>query len=322
MKTFFPVLILFFSTMISGQTPDYQSISKKLFNKSVQISRDSEKVILQGKTCLEIESEIENLKKWTEKLGEKSGKTTCSCIKNHCSSDVTDILPKLVKSTQSTCSAFDGPNCWNGVLVGSKLTSHLRYTSSEEMSFWMKSPLCKEKQKDEPLLPGDIVAIRDELDDEVHGFIHISENLSYSKNGMSKQSPYSLQSPDKVYELYGVKKDCRNLISNKISYNCKNYSKIYTCSSMEDYLKAHPIKDKASKKTWDALEALDCDISVMTFSKSPQTELKSLMMESVRAIIVDASSELQGDLTSEERFIWKGISQKAKSVFSQLESIK
>jgi hypothetical protein len=77
------------------------------------------------------------------------------------------------------------------------------------MNFWMTSPLCQERKPDESPAPGDIIAIRDDTGGEVHGFIYLTGDLAYSKNGYAQGTRYELQSPKKVFDVYDVPVDCQ-----------------------------------------------------------------------------------------------------------------
>lgn len=311
------ITLLFYSALASAQ---YNLVSGKYFNSEVQLAKDSSKVMLEGNSCKQLEKEAAAIAAWTNRIGEIPEKFKCNCHKHRCAIDVTNIVPSLVKQTQGSCASFDGPNCWNGALVVSKLTSNLRYTSSKEMAFWMKSPLCKERATGEAPVPGDIIAIREKTGEEVHGFIHLTENLSFSKNGYSKTRPYSLQSPEHVYREYKVPKSCQGVFQKPAG--CKVWSNVYACISVSEYFEKHPIKDEEAKAVWMELEASDCEVSNQSFTPVLNEELLLLANTSLASIKELAKNKIAATKNDEDKFIWNAILEKAKANLDQTDLFK
>lgn len=318
MKYAFIALLFLFSIQSHAQ---YPRVNKNIFNKDVKLSQDPNKVILEGKSCAELEIEIAAIKTWSIRIGEKPGDSSCQCSNKVCKIDITNIVPYLVKEKQGSCPAFDGPNCWNGALVATKMLPNLRYTSDTEMAFWMSSPLCKERAANEKALPGDIIAIREKNGDEVHGFIHLTENLSFSKNGYRKGAPYSLQSPENVYTVYRVKKECQG-VNGKPAKGCSLWSNIFACESITEYLKKHPIQDKVALSTWEALETEDCSVSTQAFEPVMNKDVMMLAKASLAVVISLAEKNIVEAKTEEDRFIWRAIEVKAKANLDQTTKFK
>jgi hypothetical protein len=132
------------------------------------------------------------------------------------------------------------------------------YTNSFEISFLLDElNFCTESYDEKS--PGDIITIRKyfnrrkigrtpSIDDfinymdqfeEVHGFTYISDELSFSKNGVSRFSPYMVQSLEGVFKYYGVKsEDCWFVRRDDIAKqrSCKVYGNVYKCRIPKSFL--------------------------------------------------------------------------------------
>ncbi|WP_413587355.1 hypothetical protein [Bdellovibrio sp. HCB274] len=256
----------------------------------ITFSKKENKVMMSGK-CTELQAEIPSLSQWT--INSKAGNgcenlSPAGQYEDFCAYNVTSCVPEHVVKYQNANPEIDGPNCWNLSLVMKGILPHLRYTTPQEMNFYMAPPLCRQLKDSEPRQAGDIGAIRSIANgaiNESHGFIYISEKLSYSKNGATKRSPYALQSLDGVLGAYGVPRnaDCRkNEITNT---NCKNAVSYFRCQSLDSYMASHQeIPDKVKKFFSESAKAENC-ISEQTMKG------KALTAEAVQNI-TDASLSL------------------------------
>lgn len=212
-----------------------------------EIVRVGNSLILRDSTCSTVNSIAQSLAQWT-----RSSTPNHSCPRQipagamnqgKCQLDISRCVPEHVLRYEGKRVA-EGPNCWNLSLVMKGILPHLRLSTPEEMSFYMNPPLCRALRNGEAKLPGDIGAIRQFSEPdilEVHGFIHISENLSYSKNGTGAQFPYQVTSTENVFDAYNVprRSECRqNQV--QLSPSCEAQTSYYRCSSMESYLNQHP----------------------------------------------------------------------------------
>lgn len=209
------------------------------------LDRDSNgRYLLSHESCEELTTVTKALDQWTKNSHEIK---TCpvntqspSERNNRCEYDITNCVPDHVIKYIGVQPKNAGPNCWNLALVMKNILPALRYSHSDEMAFYMSSPLCRQLKNNEDKIPGDIGAIRKVLTnatEEFHGFIYISDALSYSKNGVAKENPYMLLPTDVVFGIYGVPDDkrCRqNEIDMKL--RCGNAVSYFRCMSMEEYL--------------------------------------------------------------------------------------
>lgn len=212
-----------------------------------EIQRQNDRLNLKG-SCKEVSEIAESLAKWTLNTGEdktcpigsfkpKSGLLSWS----DCNFDITDCVPNHVLKYEGVRSKNEGPNCWNLALVMKGVLPALRYSTPEEITFFLNSPLCRQLKHGEDRLPGDVGALRvvkEGQEVEHHGFIYISDKISYSKNGASVTSPYKLQSLEKVYRVYHVGKaeECRSNEINIRSESCGAVTTYYRCSSPKDFI--------------------------------------------------------------------------------------
>jgi hypothetical protein len=224
-----------------------------------QIDKQSDEIILSSVNCDDVEDIYSSLAQWS-----KSIKQDVQCPdlvlpedKKDCAVKITNCVPDHVKKYQSVNPTYSGPNCWNLALVMKDILPGLRYSTPEEMAFYMQPPLCRSLKNDEPLKAGDVGAIRNIVNHKIqesHGFIYISDKLAYSKNGFSKYSPYSLQTLENVYQVYDVqnKPECR---SNQIDVeaDCETAVSYYRCISLTEYLKKNP---NVPKEVIDSLNGI------------------------------------------------------------------
>jgi hypothetical protein len=177
--------------------------------------------------------------------------------------DVTNCVPDHVAKYAGKSPKLLGANCWNLAMVFKGILPALRYSTPDEMAFFMRSPLCRPLEPGEKRMAGDIGSIRakekalqyvpckpgigtqcdgDYSIGEYHAFIYISDNLVYEKDGYGEY-PYNIIDTKTLHsdDFYPVpdKPECRENQS-KISDECPRAMSYYRCSSMDSYVKAHP----------------------------------------------------------------------------------
>ncbi len=212
-----------------------------------EVRKEKERIILSDDSCDKVFNMSQALAKWSVStksnklcpLGTRSPKV--NSVTKKCEYDITDCVPDHVVTYHGANPKYAGPNCWNLALVMKAILPSLRYSGPEEMSFYMRPPLCRQLKNDEEKIPGDVGAIRDmtaRSPEEYHGFIYISDDIAYSKNGFANTSPFALQPLEKVLDIYQVPsmEECR---SNELSFsnNCGKAISYFRCVSMDEYLK-------------------------------------------------------------------------------------
>lgn len=167
-------------------------------------------LLLTGPDCASLAAQAWALTAWAAALGETPGSAgLCACSGTSCSLEVAAAAPAFAASMHGVKAGRWGPNCWNAALTANGLLAAPRFTSPDEMTFWTASPACRALAADEEPRPGDVIAIREASGEEVHGFVYLTPELSFSKNYLTAAAPYALQPPEAVYAEFPVKESCR-----------------------------------------------------------------------------------------------------------------
>lgn len=314
------LLFIFISLSAFAQKQnEYTFIPNYYFNETVRAARDGEKILLQGSNCDLLKSEANAIAQWSKKQ-DLAASAECNCKQSNCSIDITSFSPKLLQEKQSVCTLRNGPNCWNLSLVSTGVADQLRYSTPAEINFWMESPLCKKRKDGEKKEPGDVIAIRTGRNNsEVHSFIHLSDNLSFSKNGYHKDAPYTLQSPEYLYKIYEVEPGCQGIDKIPTEKKCSNYSNAYRCISLDEYLKTNPIKSQKQQEIFQELKEVECQITDFISLEKISPDLFQLTNISLTAIYKLADSEHRRATSDKDKFIWDLISVRARAMLVQNE---
>lgn len=72
---------------------------------------------------------------------------------------VSGCLPQFIKTNQSKKNYHSGANCWGTAMSFKQLSSVPRFVWSNEMSYWLESPLCRKLAPSEERLPGDLLSV-------------------------------------------------------------------------------------------------------------------------------------------------------------------
>lgn len=246
---------------------------------------------------------------------------------DRCGYDITDCVPDHVVKYHGARPGVEGPNCWNLALVMSEILPSLRYSPPEEMVFYMAPPLCRQLGNQEPRRAGDVGAIRTVFADgtsEEHGFVYISEKLTYSKNGSTKYNPYALQDLESVYRTYGVpdRPECRRNEIDRAS-GCNRSVAFFRCQPIADYLREAPVPPPL-QRTIHRLSAFeDClEKANMTGDALSDTALRTVLdvADGLAVYLTDQKQELlDSKLRDEERdFVLGSLQLRLYAISEQL----
>ncbi len=294
-------------------------------NIQIERSKNSSQIVIKALSCDRLIDAAWALRAWTKRLGEHSSWGECKCVDGMCSLDITNIAPNIIREMQGVCPKERGPNCWNSSLVSNKILPWARYSNPDEMSFWLDSPLCKEREPNEETKPGDIIAIRAN-GREVHGFINLNKDFSFSKNGSYEGNPYSLQSLDNVFRIYKVSKDCQRVYKEPTSLACskKRYANYFSCQSFEDYIKKEPM-NRESQNSFDELDSLECEINSLAFNGVTIEDdiIKKTIYDSLLAVKRLSETNIQlikkdDQASVSEEFFWESILVRVNSLYDQM----
>ena len=298
-------------------------VSQSLFARLEFETKKS--IIMTGTNCEELQQHATDILRWSQTQGESLKKEIpdCYCSSEKCQIDVYDISPRFVQKYQDLSSNFSGPNCFNAALVLADLLPHISYTHSTEITDLMNSPLCHQKELDEPLNPGDIIAVRSLKNEyyEIHAAIYINDQLSFSKYGVSQFMPYSLG--EDVFSSYGVDQQCLRLNGDPEpdSYCAdKIFANYYSCISFDQYIETltstvHP----QIIKIYKAL--LPVDLAAEEFLMGEMTYLSEEELSHAQSIIATLAyhtKELQKlPLDAENAFLARSLYNRIISLFIQ-----
>ncbi len=277
--------------------------------QAFEIIKRKNKLILQSSSRQEMTRITLSLKEWMDNLGENKRCNSSIVSKisrdvdaygedktNFFSLDISDCVPKHVLKYQGSKPEIAGPNCWNLALVMKNILPALRYSSAEEMSFYTRPPLCRQLSPNEARKAGDLGAIRSIFKDQVgetHGFIYISEDTVYSKNGSDENAgPYELQSFNDMLKLYEVPKEaeCRE---NAVDLKCSSALSFFRCISMEQYLKENPFHLLELNLALSNISHFEECLQTQIFNHRPLSELsQSLISNTANALTIFLKSEL------------------------------
>jgi len=279
-------------------------------------------------SCDTISQNITAFREWTEGRSlrcEIPPVKTKNASQNICETDLSKCLPEEVLSYNNKTSAVSGPNCWNLALVMAKVVPALRYSSDHEMAFFMNSPLCRQLGPSEKKRPGDIGAIRtSKAGQELHGFMWISDDLVFSKNGASSKSPYEVQSFKDLTKTYDEVLDF--MCKNGMVKECTSKIETLRCQSMDSYLENK--ERNTPKKIQEAFIRLEhADKCMSLFNFNPNNfnfTLKKNLIANMQAVAaVFDSPEFKSQLASmpkeEQNFITQSLIFRLDSMHQQMD---
>lgn len=303
-------LILFFSlSFTSLQAATFKRISS---------------IIEMTESCANMPARQEELKNWTQQADQRS------CTLNAprkgangiCIVDITSCLPDHVQKYQGRNSDVYGPNCWNLALVMAGLTPGLRASNPNEWDLYIKSPMCRALSESEAPQAGDLGSLEERVPGSQpvhhHGFIYVSPELVYSKNGQGERIPYALQ-PFKVMakannvDGYGGVCDGEGCPKGRIFY--------YRCESFNEYFSKMSSPHKEGlKKISDQIKDVECLYQSSLFDGKDSSVLPALLSSSVEALAVylkEASKDWEGS-TPDERRLLNSFSMRLSSIQDSL----
>jgi hypothetical protein len=289
---------------------------------------------LTGAGCQALDQQRASLLSWKKKIGEAVKKTkkadpACSCqAPDNCTLNIESALPSMVAELHSVKAQYQGPNCWNAALVSGKLLPYLRYSTESEFSFWLESPFCRERPPGEAPQPGDIGAIREFEGAEVHGFVYLTPELSFSKNGKHESQPYLLQGTQTVLNAYDVNPGCGQ--NRDTREGCNRTVQYYSCTAMDQPGVTEVEKlNSEMRAERQRLDYIECNLSLLAFhgkdrgfDRTGAESVAKAAGDALMAIQELALKEYRDTSNSErERFEWGALASRAYSSMDQLDQV-
>lgn len=279
----------------------------------------AKQILMKAKTCEELQTHAASIVQWTKMTSNTLYEIPeCFCSSHSCQMDVGRISPYIVKALSTydsgfaMSSAYDGPNCFNAALVATNTLPKLSYTHPYEMTAFLQSSLCEEKAVGEPLVPGDILVVRDQRQEylEIHAGIYISDTLAFSKYGESSLMPYAYGL--NVAKSYGVQDQACKRVQGvpKAGDPCfeKPFVNYFRCVPFYTFVSKIVNQPSGLNKEAQAIYAktssLDITISDIAFSgkKIDAVGLKSLQEDLLRLnqTAVDFTNKIRLDKNNRE----------------------
>lgn len=257
----------------------------------IQVIKDENNQIILTAKCDHIESKIQSLIELSIKIENQTPIKKPEIhrdINDFCSTHITPFIPKIILPLHDSMTAYSGPNCWNTSLFTNQIVPFRRFTSEEEMTYWMNSPVCRELQAYESEKPGDIIAIRQNSSDgpiEMHGFVFLTNDFSFSKSSFSAAFPYEFTSSEQVYQTFALgeyeeykpDKKCRKVEGKPDANQCPVYANVFRCFSYQQYLdSSHFVSKNEYKKMDFKFLAFEKELSDEVILERPFTKKKGL----------------------------------------------
>jgi hypothetical protein len=287
----------------------------------VNVTRDADGTLsLSGAACAALKRQASALSAWRSRLHETAGSPeACVCAGEVCSLKVSGAAPDFVNLFHGVKAGRWGPNCWNTALVSNKILAAPGFTSPEEMAFWMKSPLCRALGGGELPRPGDIIAIRDQAGEEMHGFVYLTSELSFSKNYLTAAAPYALQSPEEVYQEFPVEPACR--LPGNPAPGCAARSDYFRCSSLADYLPSSGLPADADYAgTAASVMAAEKSVSDLVLRWKTDPELKARAPQ-ILAAAAAALTPARSLAANRPGLLWTALTLRIDSLLHQISLI-
>jgi hypothetical protein len=319
----------------------------------IQIQNLGDRIFISADNCTTLNQELTSIRQWTETYGYSCRLDLPSGNREQCGADISDCLPPLARGLHGMSADLNGPNCWNLALVMREIVPGLRKADPAEMSFFLRSPLCRILERGERPRPGDIGAFRrprvcDEMNPrsydprscELHGFVYISDRLVFSKNDMLASSIYALQSVEEINRRYlnaaTVQTSTQMILDGRGRWipapgggflseqreqliSARNDLDYFRCMSFSDYLETQRLHHPSLRRAIAALEVGECYMGSSFIH--PRT-----LSDSDRELLLGAShiighflvSQRGSSMTEEERFVHNALNIRFRSLSENL----
>ncbi len=271
------------------------AVSSQSFAR-VHVETQDKSIVLIAEPCSDANKQLSALVSWKKHIGETYSLPFKFEAEKQCKVDITPLIPDRLRDLYEKIPVGPGPNCWNACLTINKIVSEFRYSSASEFNYWVSSPLCK-LIENKDIQSGDIVAIRtlqegEEAETETHGFIYLTPELSFSKNGFI-EGRYRIQDTGEIEKLYNLKDpECRFL--NARTKKCHIYSQAYRCESLESHL-AGEIQD--IENILEPYRKVECSLS----DRALFGPISEVGLEEIHKSLIEISSKVKAEIETSKR---------------------
>lgn len=152
-------------------------------------------LILRSNSCEKLIEQHEKICQWKKNLepnfeAPRIDKTLCrASTKGSYAMTVSSCLPAFVKKNQNRPLINSGANCWGTAMNFRGISETPRFIWSDEMTYWLNSPVCRKLALGEEKRPGDILNVygpeyifsdRDEEEEKGHKFWQALDPNNYT----------------------------------------------------------------------------------------------------------------------------------------------
>lgn len=292
---------------------------------SFEIQRQGTLVFIKSNECKEVQSISQSILSWKQKTDAITCKLNLVEQNKQCSIEVSQCLPENIKNYFGKNSSEGGPNCHNAGLVYMRILPNLRYTTSEEISFYMNSDLCKKRGLKEKPSVGDLglisMAGEGQQHHAQHSFIYLSEEFVYEKPNQNKESPFTIAHKRNTLSEYGLNEHetandnpSYKGIDRKVTY--------YHCISTNEYLGENPDVPQLLIRLWDDMDSAEKCLESFTMSIIPLSEMaKENILNIAKALTIYLKTERTQEARhnkEKSQFMIASLQMKLKSISENL----
>lgn len=218
-----------------------------------------------------------------------------------------------VQALEGRDPLISGPNCWNSVLYIQDLIENLRYSSPEELQFWLGSAFCEKIEASKDLQAGDVVAIRSQADGELHAMTWLNENLVFSKNTSHKRDLYETQNTDLIFSMFRVNDSSCQSPNYKSQLRCARWADFYRCRSASEERRLALKKDLELNDLYEQTQFIANQIEKGIFQKNPNLKTQPELLIELAAIQNKVSQH-----RNKNTFFWRALILQLDSLETQV----
>ncbi|MBL7542191.1 MAG: hypothetical protein JNL11_00160 [Bdellovibrionaceae bacterium] len=230
---------------------------------------------MKSKDCYEIQKLSQSIRDWKQNTESTDCKLGTIQRSDACSIEISACLPNNIKGYIAKNPTEAGPNCFNAGLVFLGLLPNLRFSTADEVNFYMNSALCRKRNPGEQPMTGDLglisMAGREQSHSAQHAFIYLSEDFVYEKPDQHKESPFTIVYKNKTFVEYGLDSNTGTPNENPIYKGIDRKLTYYSCISAREYLGDKPDVPDVLLKLWNEIDVVEKCFEEFTMTHAPFT---------------------------------------------------
>ena len=311
--------------------------------------------MLLGDSCTDVDFALGLIKRWTPPVDlsaiSESAKLKAMNIEvvmeknettknpDECQKPFTQTLPLWIQKALANETNLDGPNCWGTALRAANLIPGFRFASANEISFWMKSPLCQQLINQDPL-PGDLYLLREKVNNtfrEIHAMTYIAANLVFDKGGSQGQYGYKIAdmfrrirfqsnfvNPDQCTGVEGFPPQCTSVLHH---FRCHSFESFRHSKVKFDQISFNQLSEKVQFFLNEVLD-LEIQLSEILENKKP---INSAILQKHQRLLKIGIGEISSDITNDtplvthsksESFLWTNLLFRLRSMDEHFKQVK